>query len=455
MEDKQTLGKRIAALRKQSGMTQKELGERLYVSDKTVSRWERDESTPELALIPLLASLFGITSDELLGGMIAHGESDASSKESGGAKPSACRPSAEVLPARRLMLFRNLSGIAFGLPFLGIIGAAIANLGFLRAIVGFFVGLVFLLAAVICQLCFANSFSPSVWEGETLTAEEKQAVWAITQTTLRVFTVVIGSLGFLFPLLTVKDAYWGMTAESWLGSGLLCAGIVLAVWGLLYVLFLRSWLMRRGKMPADERLVRYDRALKRLLARLLLAGAVWVLLMAAVHSYLSSLWWRDLVEPQVFATYEDFLSFTEAYAKKTRFQLGNHVYQDSVTQLPNGEQAKPEPEDVSYGEILGANGEALVRFPLNRRVEYQIIYAAETPQAEPVFFGLGSSVSCRIELSEDEDCLPIRVWSAEDKYRGLERQEHLLFLQQIITIIGFAAIAGIGLVRSRALRRKP
>jgi len=154
----------------------------------------------------------------------------------------------------------------------------------------------------------------------------------------------------------------------------------------------------------------------------------------------------------VFSTYEAYLDFAEVYAEKTIFQLGNHVYQDSVTQLPNGEQAKP--EKISYGEILGENGEVLLRFPLNRRVEYQIIYAAETPQAAPVFYGLGSSVSCRIELSEQEDCLPIRVWSAEDKYRGLERQEHFLFLQQFITILGFAVIAGIGLARYRALRRQ-
>lgn len=66
--EKMTIGKFIAALRRASGMTQKELGERLYVSDKTVSRWERDECTPELNLIPAIAEIFGITSDELLRG---------------------------------------------------------------------------------------------------------------------------------------------------------------------------------------------------------------------------------------------------------------------------------------------------------------------------------------------------------------------------------------------------
>ena len=66
--EKKTIGKFIAALRRASGMTQRELGEKLFVSDKTVSRWECDECTPELSLIPVIAEIFGITTDELLRG---------------------------------------------------------------------------------------------------------------------------------------------------------------------------------------------------------------------------------------------------------------------------------------------------------------------------------------------------------------------------------------------------
>ena len=66
--EKKTIGKWIAILRKANGMTQKELAEKLFVSDKTVSRWERDECDPDLALIPVIADIFGITTDELLRG---------------------------------------------------------------------------------------------------------------------------------------------------------------------------------------------------------------------------------------------------------------------------------------------------------------------------------------------------------------------------------------------------
>lgn len=64
--ERKTIGSFIAALRKANGMTQKELADRLPVSDKAVSRWERDECAPDISLIPVIAELFGVTSDELL-----------------------------------------------------------------------------------------------------------------------------------------------------------------------------------------------------------------------------------------------------------------------------------------------------------------------------------------------------------------------------------------------------
>lgn len=66
--EKKSMGRFIAELRKANGMTQKQLAEKVNVSDKAVSRWEREESAPDLSLIPVLAELFQITTDELLAG---------------------------------------------------------------------------------------------------------------------------------------------------------------------------------------------------------------------------------------------------------------------------------------------------------------------------------------------------------------------------------------------------
>ena len=67
MEQPNTLGKRIAMLRKNQGWTQEQLGEKVGVSAQAVSKWENDLACPDIATLPLLADLFGVTTDELLG----------------------------------------------------------------------------------------------------------------------------------------------------------------------------------------------------------------------------------------------------------------------------------------------------------------------------------------------------------------------------------------------------
>ena len=64
--DSKTFGKTIADLRKEKGMTQAELAEKLGVTDKAVSKWERDLSYPDTALLPRIAELFGLSVDDLM-----------------------------------------------------------------------------------------------------------------------------------------------------------------------------------------------------------------------------------------------------------------------------------------------------------------------------------------------------------------------------------------------------
>ena len=64
--EKQTIGSMIAELRKKQGMTQAELAEKLGITDKAVSKWERDLSFPDVNSIPKLAEIFNVTVDELM-----------------------------------------------------------------------------------------------------------------------------------------------------------------------------------------------------------------------------------------------------------------------------------------------------------------------------------------------------------------------------------------------------
>ena len=57
----------IVRSRKALGLTQEGLAQKLGVTNQAVSKWESGQSCPDLALLPLLADLFGITIDELFG----------------------------------------------------------------------------------------------------------------------------------------------------------------------------------------------------------------------------------------------------------------------------------------------------------------------------------------------------------------------------------------------------
>ena len=62
-----TLGETILKLRKASGLSQEQLAEMLGVSRQAVSKWETDQSLPDIDKILLLSQTFSITTDELLG----------------------------------------------------------------------------------------------------------------------------------------------------------------------------------------------------------------------------------------------------------------------------------------------------------------------------------------------------------------------------------------------------
>ena len=61
-----TMGQIITQYRKERGMTQKELAEHMNVTDKAVSKWERDLSCPDIHSVPKLAEALGVSVDDLM-----------------------------------------------------------------------------------------------------------------------------------------------------------------------------------------------------------------------------------------------------------------------------------------------------------------------------------------------------------------------------------------------------
>lgn len=253
--EKKTIGGFIAALRKANGLTQKQLAEKLNVSDKAVSRWERDEAMPDLSLIPELAEVFGVTTDEILRGQRHNPEAVTFPS---GEKSEKQR---KRLLADRKTKYRIRSAIAIGLAVLGLIAAMICNFGFLRAYIGFMVGCVFFVAAVICQIGFVitnlSGLDEEMVTADELTAHREHAVKLACGS----FGTTLVLLAAALPLIVFPwDTYQGLDAGSWLGYGLLYGAVGFGVY-LVAACAVKWALTKRGLIHTEEK-ARAKQALK-------------------------------------------------------------------------------------------------------------------------------------------------------------------------------------------------
>lgn len=171
--EKKTMGSFLAALRRANGMTQKELAERLNVSDKSVSRWERDDGAPDLALIPVIAEVFGVTCDELL-----RGERAAAGEEQGAQSTPKGEQQKKHLLAASLSRFRSRCYIALACSFGGFLVAMAFNSALERALLGFFLGAVFFVAAAAVETVQLNATLLAIHdeEGEDVDAFRRAVI---------------------------------------------------------------------------------------------------------------------------------------------------------------------------------------------------------------------------------------------------------------------------------------
>lgn len=78
--DAKEIGRFICSLRKDKGLTQSALAELLNISNRTVSKWETGDGMPDISLLPDIAKVLGVTTDELLAGKKAPAEKSADIK---------------------------------------------------------------------------------------------------------------------------------------------------------------------------------------------------------------------------------------------------------------------------------------------------------------------------------------------------------------------------------------
>ncbi len=245
--EKKTIGAFIAVLRKANGLTQRQLAEMLNVSDKAISRWERDEALPDLTMIPVLADIFGVTADELLRGQRNINDTPP---------PQAQEKSKKQLQyllnktATRYQVFSLLSVMA---AVLGVLAAAFSMLSTGISLMGFLSSGKFFLAALVMQIVshIIALSKLNVEEFDRAVLDECRA--KLLRRSLWSYSLIL--LLFLFTLPLGLGGLQGIGLRSWLLLGLIFVAAGAVVCGLLcaYIYFKHA---RAAKHSACQRLQR-------------------------------------------------------------------------------------------------------------------------------------------------------------------------------------------------------
>lgn len=280
--ERKTIGSFIATLRKANGMTQKELAERLNVSDKSVSRWERDETAPDLSLIPVIAEIFNVTTDELL-----RGERNPQSSETEPVSKKSEKQIKNILN-QIMARYKSMSLISIGISTVGFIAAMLCNFAFLRANIGFYVAVIFFAAALVVQGIFTVNAKTAVDSDEFENTEKSK----INSILLMVCTYTAVLFAAVLPLVTlVDDPYCGI-GYDFIGYSFQYALVPLIV-GLAVLLF-----NQRGKINKKF-------ALKCLLGTVIAIAVTGILFFAESRVIESN------AVHMTFDTPQDFIAFME------------------------------------------------------------------------------------------------------------------------------------------------
>lgn len=309
--EKKTIGRFIAALRKANGMTQRELAERLNISDKSVSRWECDESYPDLSLIPVLAEIFGVSCDELLRGERispeARSENDSSVRSEAEVSRKAEKQLGHILSSAMLQ-YKTASFIAIGISAVGLTAALICNLAFNRAVLGFFLGVFFFTAAIVCQCIFLSRALFKVGDTEFSVLPEldsyKRIVIRLAELS---FGITLILLGFTLPL-AATEAYVGLGTQSMLSFGIPSATVCTVIY-ITALWFVNARLIDRGVYrlsEKDERIYRRNHRLKLICA---IALTALFIVTAIIQEITTSV--DFIMNGTVFEDYDSFVSFME------------------------------------------------------------------------------------------------------------------------------------------------
>lgn len=240
-----SIGQFIAALRKANGMTQQDVADRLNVSNKAVSRWERDECAPDISLIPSIAEMFGVTCDELLKGQrIFVSDSPNENRQEGTQEETREKKEPKVqkqlksLVNRTLSSFKTLNYISLAVSLVGLICMFGISYGFFRPILGFAVMLLLEVGALFLGIVALNRAKTAKADNELFEEAENSLIAKFDNTlasfSFAAFFAVLSAVLLSLPLIMFLSDYVNsvITFKSYVTQ---CLGVIALI---LTVIFL-------------------------------------------------------------------------------------------------------------------------------------------------------------------------------------------------------------------------
>lgn len=425
--ERKTMGSLIAALRKANGMTQKELAERLHVSDKSVSRWERDEGVPDLALIPVIAEAFGITCDELLRG--ERRPPEPAPAPAAGPDPKAEKQRQRLL-AVSMAQFRSRTLLAAAIAVVALLLAAGINFGFYKAVVALCVGAVCLLCAALVEANAVNKAVLAVTGAEEAPETVGPFRWRVAQWSERTFLAIFALLAFLLPLALAGG--YGLTMGSWLLWGLPAVLIALVI-GVTVCGFVDGRRLEDPDLALPEPQAAALRRNARLARRTGLGlAAAWVVTLL-LHALLTHGWSEWALRPAT--TFPDWGSFAAFMEREEEA-----IFYGPAAPAPDmlSDEAAAPPEDTETPElepetITAEDGSVVCTFYWRNRQVTGWSYST-TVDGRPV--------------------LPVRVYTQRDGEIGRERlRQYNLVFGCLYVAETLAAALALALCRKAVPRR--
>ncbi len=197
--ERKTMGAFLAALRKANGMTQQEVADKLNISNKTVSKWERDEGYPEIMMLPAIAELYSVTVDEILRGEKSAGISVTENKK------AKSEERMKYLIEKASVKLTNSSIISIVLGVVSLVLAYTINdivYGYNVLWVGYVIILLLIASSITVSLISFNNYTSALYYEDIV---DTQAVETTTKKTIKYVTIVsfLASVSLLGLLLNI------------------------------------------------------------------------------------------------------------------------------------------------------------------------------------------------------------------------------------------------------------